>query len=234
MNLLRAVLPVSLWTAASRVLGFARDVVIASVFGAGAPADAFFAAFKLPNLLRRLSGEGALTQAFVPVFNRARETHGAPAARALADEIAGALFLFLAALTALGVLGASFVVGAVAGGFAQTEGKIDLAAALTRITFPYIFFISLVAFGGGILNSLSRFVIPAATPLLLNLSLIGFSLFAAPFFSIVRFSRSRGACFAAAFCSWRWSSWRCGGSDFCRACLSGFCGGACLRRRRGF
>ena len=182
MNLLRAVLPVSLWTAASRVLGFARDVVIASVFGAGAPADAFFAAFKLPNLLRRLSGEGALTQAFVPVFNRARETHGAPAARALADEIAGALFLFLAALTAVGVLGASFVVGAVAGGFAQTEGKIDLAAALTRITFPYIFFISLVAFGGGILNSLSRFVIPAATPLLLNLSLIGFSLFAAPFF----------------------------------------------------
>jgi putative peptidoglycan lipid II flippase len=180
MNLLKALFTVSSMTLLSRVLGFVRDAVIARVFGAGAVTDAFFVAFRLPNLLRRMFAEGAFSQAFVPIFAEVRNHHGEDAARTLAVRCAGALLLALLLVTALGVLFAPAVVLVTAPGFSADPGTFDLTVDLLRVTFPYILFISLTALAAGILNSHGRFSIPALAPALLNLSFIIAALFVAP------------------------------------------------------
>ena len=182
MNLLRALATVSSMTLLSRVLGFVRDFVIARTFGAGVATDAFFVAFRLPNLLRRMFAEGAFSQAFVPILAEYRNRRGQEDTRALVDRVATLLGLALLAVSALGAAGAPVLIYLSAPGFAANPEKFELTVALTRVTFPYILFISLVSLAGGILNTWSRFAVPAFTPTLLNLSFIGMALFAAPYF----------------------------------------------------
>jgi len=182
MNLLRTLATVSSLTMLSRVLGFVRDFVIARTFGAGMLTDAFFVAFKLPNLLRRLFAEGAFSQAFVPLLAEYRNQRGEEATRQLIDRVATLLFLVVLGVAALGVLGAPLLIHVAAPGFAANADKFDLTVTLTRIAFPYILFMSLVALAAGVLNTWSRFALPAFTPVLLNLSFIGMALFAAPYF----------------------------------------------------
>lgn len=183
MNLLKALATISSMTLLSRILGFVRDFVIARVFGAGMIADAFFVAFKLPNLLRRLFAEGAFSQAFVPILGEYKNTLAPEETRRLVDHVASLLLLVLLAVTVLGMIGAPVLVYISAPGFTAEPDKFAVTVALTRITFPYILFMSLVALSGGILNTWNRFVIPALTPVLLNLVFIGMALFAAPYFS---------------------------------------------------
>lgn len=182
MNLLRALATVSGMTLLSRILGFVRDFVVARAFGAGLATDAFFVAFKLPNLLRRMFAEGAFSQAFVPILGEYKNKRGDDATRELVDHVAGVLVLVLSAVTAIGIATAPLLVWISAPGFTADADKFDLTVTLTRITFPYILFMSLVALAGGILNTWSRFALPAFTPVLLNLSFIGMALFAAPYF----------------------------------------------------
>ena len=182
MNLLRAVATVSGMTFISRVTGFLRDLVIARLFGAGLATDAFFVAFRIPNLLRRLFAEGAFSQAFVPVLSERRARLGESDTKTLIDRTATLLTLALMAATALGVAAAPAIIYVSAPGFAGEPEKFELTVAMLRVTFPYILFISLVSLAGGILNTWSRFAIPALTPTLLNLSLICGALFFAPYF----------------------------------------------------
>jgi putative peptidoglycan lipid II flippase len=182
MNLLRALATVSGMTLLSRILGFVRDFVIARSFGAGPMTDAFFVAFRLPNLLRRLFAEGAFSQAFVPVLAEYRSRRGEAETRTLTDRVATLLFLILMVVSTLGMIIAPLLITVFAPGFSADAGKFQLTVELTRITFPYIVFMSLVALAAGILNTWSRFALPAFTPVLLNLSFIGMALFAAPWF----------------------------------------------------
>jgi putative peptidoglycan lipid II flippase len=182
MSLLRALATVSSMTFISRVLGFVRDLVIARAFGAGFATDAFFVAFKLPNLLRRLFAEGAFSQAFVPILSEYKNRRGEQDARLLVDHVAAVLALAVFVVTLVGVLAAPLIIYVTAPGFAATPDKFGLTVDLLRITFPYIFFISLTALAGGILNTYSRFSVPAITPVLLNLSFISFALWGAPYF----------------------------------------------------
>lgn len=182
MNLLRALATVSGMTLLSRILGFVRDFVIARTFGAGLATDAFFVAFKLPNLLRRMFAEGAFSQAFVPILGEYKNKRGQAETLTLVDHVTSLLSMALFAVTALGIALAPFLVWISAPGFAADAGKFELTVTLTRITFPYILFMSLVALSGGILNTWSRFSVPAFTPVLLNLSFIGMALFAVPYF----------------------------------------------------
>jgi len=182
VNLLKILAAVSSMTLLSRILGFARDAVIARAFGAGAWTDAFFVAFKIPNLLRRLFAEGAFSQAFVPVLAEYKNRRGAEATHVLINKVATALFLALAAVAALGVLAAPLIVVVSAPGFLATPAKFDLTVDLLRIVFPYILFISLTALAGGVLNTYSRFSLPAFTPVLLNVAMILAATVAAPWF----------------------------------------------------
>ena len=182
MNLLKALAMVSSMTLISRILGFIRDVVIARLFGAGLSTDAFFVAFRIPNLLRRLFAEGAFSQAFVPILAEYKSRRGDADTHVLVDYVAGALAAALFVVTLIGVVAAPLLIYVSAPGFAATPEKFELTVDLLRITFPYILFISLVAFAGGILNTYGRFSVPAFTPVLLNLSFIGFALWAAPHF----------------------------------------------------
>ena len=182
MNLLRALATVSGMTLLSRILGFVRDFVIARVFGAGLATDAFFVAFKLPNLLRRMFAEGAFSQAFVPILGEYKNKRGDVETLRLVDHVTSILAMVLFAVTAVGVAAAPLLVWISAPGFAADAGKFELTVTLTRITFPYIFFMSLVALAGGILNTMSRFALPAVTPVLLNLAFIAMALFATPYF----------------------------------------------------
>ena len=177
MNLLRALVTVSGLTLVSRILGFARDFIIARSFGAGLATDAFFVAFRLPNLLRRLFAEGAFSQAFVPVLAEHKNRVGEDETRRLIDGAATLLFLALVATAALGIAVAPIVVYLTAPGFAADPAKFDLTVTMLRITFPYIVFISLVAFAAGVLNTWQRFSVPAITPALLNVSFIVGALF---------------------------------------------------------
>jgi len=183
MNLLKALATVSGMTLLSRILGFVRDFVIARTFGAGMLTDAFFVAFKLPNLLRRLFAEGAFSQAFVPILGEYKNKLGEVETRRLVDHVATLLFLALLVVTVLGMAAAPLLVYISAPGFAADADKFALTVALTRVTFPYILFMSLVALAGGILNTWSRFAVPAFTPVLLNVSMIGMALWAAPYFA---------------------------------------------------
>ncbi len=182
MNLLKALATVSSMTLLSRILGFVRDTVIARVFGAGLATDAFFVAFKIPNFLRRLFAEGAFSQAFVPILSEYKNRRGDDEARDLIDYVSGLLALALFVATLLGVLAAPWIIYVSAPGFARDPVKFNLTVDLLRITFPYILFISLTALAGGILNTLSRFAVPAFTPALLNLSFIVFTLWLTPYF----------------------------------------------------
>lgn len=182
MNLLRALVTVSGMTLISRILGFVRDFVIARSFGAGMATDAFFVAFRLPNLLRRMFAEGAFSQAFVPILAEYRNRRGEADAHQLINRVATVLGLVVALISLLGILAAPIIIYVTAPGFSAEPDKFALTVELTRITFPYILFMSLVALAGGVLNTWSRFAIPAFTPVLLNLSFIVMALFAAPLF----------------------------------------------------
>ena len=182
MSLLRSLAAVGSMTLVSRILGFVRDTVVARAFGAGIATDAFFVAFRIPNLLRRLFAEGAFAQAFVPILAEYKNRRGEDDTRQLVDHVFALLTLVLFVVTLLGVVLAPVIVYVSAPGFAAVTGKFDLTVMLLRITFPYIFFISLVSLAGGILNTYGRFSVPALTPALLNLSFIAFALWAAPYF----------------------------------------------------
>ncbi|MFZ5549998.1 MAG: murein biosynthesis integral membrane protein MurJ [Pseudomonadota bacterium] len=176
MNLLKAASTVSLWTLLSRVTGLVRDQLIAASFGAGALTDAFQVAFRIPNLLRRLFAEGAFSSAFVPILAATRATEGDDATRGLIDAVATALFWALLLTCVAGVVGAPVVVWLFGAGLQE----LDLAVVMTRWMFPYIGCMSLVALSAGVLNTWRRFALPAATPVLLNLSMIAAAVFLAP------------------------------------------------------
>ncbi len=191
MNLLRVLATVSGMTMVSRVTGLVRENLMARIFGASVATDAFFVAFRIPNLLRRLFAEGAFSQAFVPILGEFKARRPPEETRALIDHVATVLTWVLLAVTVAGIVGTPAVVWLLAGGLksdrcalpgaaAVGEDGFDLAILLTRIMFPYIALIGLVAGASAILNTWRRFAVPAFTPVLLNLSFIACSLFVAP------------------------------------------------------
>ena len=182
MNLLRVLATVSSLTMVSRVLGYARDFVIARAFGAGLMTDAFFVAFRIPNLLRRLFAEGAFSQAFVPVLAEQKSKSSPEETRRLIDGVGTLLFLVLIAATLIGMAAAWPIVWLSAPGFTADPAKFDLTVRMLRITFPYIAFISLVALSAGLLNTWSRFSVPAITPVFLNIAFIVGALVFADYF----------------------------------------------------
>ncbi len=169
-------------TMLSRILGFIRDAIVARVFGAGVATDAFFVAFKLPNLLRRVFAEGAFSQAFVPILAEYKSQQGDEATRTFLAYVSGMLTLVLALVTVAGMIAAPWVIMVTAPGFAATLHRFALTSALLRITFPYILLISLTSMVGSVLNTWNRFSVPAFAPTFLNISMIGFALFATPYF----------------------------------------------------
>ncbi|KAF0144320.1 MAG: virulence factor, partial [Rhodospirillaceae bacterium] len=181
MVLLKSVATVGAFTLISRITGFARDILIANALGAGLVADAFFAAFKLPNLFRRLFAEGAFSAAFVPLYASTIETDGRTAANAFATRALSTLTMILLAIVGLIEVVMPWVLLLFAPGFRDVPGKMELAVTLARITFPYLLFISIVSLQAGVLNSLNRFAAAAATPVLLNLSMIAFLVGVTPF-----------------------------------------------------
>jgi len=182
MNLLKSLAAVSSITMISRVLGFVRDTILARIFGAGVATDAFFIAFKLPNLLRRIFAEGAFSQAFVPILAEYKTQQGEEATRTFVAYVSGLLTLVLALVTAVGILAAPFVVWITAPGFVDNAEKYQLTTDLLRVTFPYILLISLSSLVGAILNTWNRFSVAAFTPTLINVAMIGFALFLTPYF----------------------------------------------------
>ncbi len=182
MNLLRTLGTISSLTLVSRILAFARDILIARIFGAGMATDAFFVAFKLPNLLRRLFAEGAFSQAFVPIFSEYKNRRGHEETKLMVDHVTTLLAIILFFVTLIGIIAAPILVYISAPGFAATPEKFDLTVQLLRITAPYIFFISLVSVAAGILNTYNKFWVPAFAPILLNLCFIGGALWLAPYF----------------------------------------------------
>jgi len=178
MNLLRAVSTISLLTLVSRISGLARDVVVSHAFGASAWMDAFNVAFRIPNFLRRLFGEGAFQQAFVPLLGGTLARDGEAATGALVDAVATILFWVLVLTCIVGVAGAPIMVYLMASGLQE----FDAAVVMTRVMFPYIGLISMVSLAAGILNTWKRFVVPAATPVLLNLASIAAALWLGPWF----------------------------------------------------
>jgi putative peptidoglycan lipid II flippase len=178
MNLLKAASTVSLLTLVSRITGLVRDSLIAAAFGASAQTDAFLVAWRIPNLLRRLFAEGAFAQAFVPILSATRERDGDAATHQLVDAVATVLFISLVATVVVGVAAAPVVVWLVASGLQ----RFDDAVFMTRVMFPYIGLISMVALAAGILNTWRRFAVPAATPVLLNLAVIAAAVWGVPWF----------------------------------------------------
>ena len=183
MNLLKALAKVGSMTFVSRILGFVRDTLIARVFGAGMLTDAFIVAFKIPNLLRRVSAEGAFSQAFVPILAEYKSQRTFDETHQLINRVATWLGIILVGVTLLGMLTAPWIVALIAPGFQAEPDKMQLTIELLRITFPYIFFISLVSMAGGVLNTYNRFGIPAFTPVWLNVSMIAAVLFFADHFA---------------------------------------------------
>ncbi len=178
-KLLKSTLLVSGLTLFSRILGFVRDMLIAHYFGVNAATDAFFAAFRFPNFLRRLFAEGAFAQAFVPILSEHKNQN----LQSIINKIAGHLALFLAVLTLIGIIIAPFLITLCAAGFEWQSEQHILATRLLQIMLPYGFFVTLVAFFGSILNAQTKFAIPAFTPALLNLSMIAATIWLSPYFS---------------------------------------------------
>lgn len=173
---------VGLATMLSRIFGFIRDMVVAALFGAGLTTDAFFVAFRIPNILRRLLAEGSLTVSFVPVFTEYLKTKAKEDALELADIAFTCLSIILVIISLIGVLLSPVIVSIMAPGFIKTPAQYELTVFLTRLMFPYIFFISLVALCMGILNSLRHFAAPALSPVVLNIAMILAALFLRDFF----------------------------------------------------
>jgi len=171
---------VSGMTLISRILGLVRDIVFARYFGASLVMDAFLVANRIPNMLRRFFAEGAFSAGFVPVMARYREKHNHDEAREFVDAIAGTLGIILFLITLAGVIAAPLLVAIVAPGFIGDDGRFELATLMLRFTFPYLFFVSLTAFAGGILNTYGRFAVPAFTPVLLNVVLISAAIWLSP------------------------------------------------------
>ncbi|MBC7991693.1 MAG: murein biosynthesis integral membrane protein MurJ [Rhizobacter sp.] len=178
MNLLRAASIVSVLTLASRITGLVRELIVAAMFGAGAWTDAFQAAFRIPNMLRRLFAEGAFSQAFVPLLGNTRARDGDEATKLLISAVATVLFWALLVTCVIGVLAAPVVVWLMASGLKEFDG----AVLMTRWMFPYIGFISLVALSAGILNTWKHFAVPAASPVLLNVAVIAAAWWLSPWF----------------------------------------------------
>jgi putative peptidoglycan lipid II flippase len=173
MALLRSVATVGGYTMLSRVLGFVRDMLTAALLGAGPVTDAFFVALRLPNLFRSLFAEGAFSAAFVPLFAGMVAQEGRAAAKLFAEDALAALLVTLVVFLIVGEAATPWLLHVLAPGFAAEPAKFALTVTLTRITFPYLLFISLVALQGGVLNSVERFAATAVTPALLNIFLIG-------------------------------------------------------------
>ncbi|MGH8800653.1 MAG: murein biosynthesis integral membrane protein MurJ, partial [Casimicrobiaceae bacterium] len=180
MNLLRTLSAVSALTLLSRITGLMRESIKAVGFGAGLQMDAFEAAFRLPNILRRMFAEGAFSQAFVPILAEYKRSRGEDATRDLVGRVAALLAVTLIGLSILGIIAAPWLVYLLAGSFVRTPGKIELTTVLIRIMFPYVLFVSLVSLAGGVMNVYRKFAIPAFTPVLLNLSIIAAAVFVAP------------------------------------------------------
>jgi putative peptidoglycan lipid II flippase len=180
MNLHKTLATVSGMTMLSRVTGLLRELLIARAFGASAYTDAFFVAFRIPNLLRRLFAEGAFSQAFVPILAEYKNRQGETASKALADHVATILTWTLFITCLLGIAASPVIVYLIATGLKSDPGAFDVSVTMTRIMFPYIGFMSFVALAGGILNTWREFKVPALTPVLLNLSFIAASLLVAP------------------------------------------------------
>jgi putative peptidoglycan lipid II flippase len=195
-GLLRSSALVGSMTMTSRVLGLLRDVVIATFVGASANADAFFVAFKIPNFLRRLFAEGAFSQAFIPVLADYKNEGSAAAVKALVDRVAGVLGGSLLFITGISILAAPVITMIFAPGFVSQPEKFHMTSEMVRITFPYLFLISMTGFCGAILNSHGRFAVPAFTPVFLNLSMIFAVLVAAPWFEEPVYALAWGVLFA--------------------------------------
>ncbi len=179
-DLLKSVSIVSAMTAISRISGFIRDIVYAYMFGAGSGSDAFFVAFRIPNFLRRLFAEGAFSQAFVPIFSEYQTNRSREELRDLGDQVTGTLGVILLLVSAVGILAAPILVFLFAPGFTIDSEKYELSIEMLRITFPYLMFISLTSLAGGMLNSCGRFVVPAVTSALLNITMIAAAFWLAP------------------------------------------------------
>src|SRR5215813_2132450 len=172
MKLIRGFATVGAMTILSRMLGFVRDVLIAAVLGTSYVADAFFVAFRVPNMFRRLFAEGAFDAAFIPLFAKRLHAEGPPAAQAFAGQALAGLTLVLVVFTVLAEIAMPWLMLLLAPGFASDAAKFDLAVMLARIALPYLVFMSLVALHSGVLNALGRFAIAALAPTLLNVVLI--------------------------------------------------------------
>ena len=210
MSLGRSIATVGFFTLLSRIVGFARDVVLSAVLGSGPIADAFIVAFKLPNLFRRLFAEGAFSAAFVPLFARELQGEGRDAALVFARQAHACLLMVLVPFTALMMLAMPAVIWAMAPGFTGEKSIFDLAVTLGRITFPYLVFISLASLYGGVLNGIDRFAEVAFTPVLLNITLIGAVLFLTPMLPDAGYSAAIGIS-VAGLLQWLWllfSCWR--------------------------
>jgi len=194
MSLLRSTATVSGFTLVSRITGLLRDILIAGTFGVGPLTDAFWVAFRIPNLLRRLFAEGAFSQAFVPILGQARLSHSHDAVRVLLDRVALLLTTVLMTVTVIGIVGAPWVVSLMASGMrgASRHAEFHAAVWMTRLMFPYIVCMSLVALASGVLNTWSRFAVPAFTPVLLNLSMIGACLFLTRYFPMPIYALAAG------------------------------------------
>jgi putative peptidoglycan lipid II flippase len=203
---------VGAWTAASRVMGFIRDMLIAAFLGAGPVADAFFVANRLPNLFRRLFGEGAFNAAFVPVFSGLLTTDGEDVARGFAEEAAAALAFWLVALTILGEMFMPQILHVIAAGFTRDPAKFALTVTLSRIAFPYLVLICLAALLSGVLNALDRFVAAAAAPLLYNAFAIAAMFALAPFVPTIGHALAWGVSLSgvAQLVLLYWAVWRAG------------------------
>ena len=196
-SLLRSSSIVSVMTLLSRVLGLARDVIVAQYFGARA--DAFFVAFKIPNFFRRLFAEGAFSVAFVPVLTEYRSQRSLDEVRLLVSRVSGMLGMVLLAVTCAAMLGADYLPWIFSPGFRSDPEKFALTGDLLAITFPYLFFISLTAFASSVLNAYGRFAIPAFTPVILNVTLIAATLFFTDHFVEPLYALAWGVFFAGLF-----------------------------------
>ena len=172
MSLLKSAATVGGWTLISRIAGFIRDIVVATMMGTGVIADAFFVAFKIPNLFRRLFAEGAFSAAFVPIFSGKLDNPPHNKANIFAREIMSLLTMILFIVTIMAEISMPFILKFMAPGFADNKEKFDLAVELSRITFPYLLFISLVSLLTGVLNSVGKFAAGAFSPVLLNICMI--------------------------------------------------------------
>lgn len=181
MNLLRTLVTISGFTMLSRVTGLVRDTLINAYFGASAWTDAYYAAMRIPNFFRRIFAEGAFSQAFVPMLAEYQNKLGEQAAKTLIDHVATVMVWLLVGICVAGVIGSPVLVYMFVSGFSANPAKFDATVVMTRIMFPYIGFISLVALASGILNTWREFKIPAFTPVLFNLSVIVATLFLAPY-----------------------------------------------------